>query len=230
MVAASKALKTKLSLFLVVSAAAFFGWYAVQQARTSRLQARIVEQAKSQAYAMRLEELPTNSILFGIQLIGSDTFRLHVARSLLLLRLADFNSFRRVTNAIGIVREDPRSCVWVTNVPPIVDMSTKWSLRSLTWCAGGLAHEARHVELHRIRPKPPPFIVKNSGSKPAYPKRGYKDFQRDELACFAFQAKVLKNLRAPRSELNSVLSSDGTHFDVNRDGKYDWDDYRLHDW
>ena len=225
-----KNLMAKLGVALAVLAVGFLGSHFVQQFRANRLQSRIAAEAVVKARAMQLEQIPDDNIVFGIQLIGSDDFRLHVARSLVLLQLADFKSFRRVTNAIGIVRENQPSGVWFTNDPPIIDFSAKWALHSLTWCAGGLAHETRHVELYRNRLRPLPYTDSSAHLKAAFSVRTYKDFQKEELECIAFQAAVLKNLRAPSSELRSVRSQDGTHFDVNRDGKWDAEDTKLQNW
>jgi hypothetical protein len=175
------------------------------------------------AQAMQREDMPTNSVVFGIQIIGSNDFPVQVARSLLLLKLVDPETFARVTNAIGIVRQDFRTAVWHTNKPPPVIMSTKSAFVSLTWCAAALAHEARHVELARQRP--PEVTIAYGGHKPKI--RGYKDFQRDELECIALELRVLKRLGATHTEVAIVKSQDGTHFDVNRDGKWDSEDERL---
>ena len=225
-----KRVKANIGWGLLLILATFAAGWGLQYLRTQHLQRKLVKQAMEQADRISLQDMPSNNVFSGIQLIGSDDFRLHVARSLVLLQLVDFKSFRRVTNAIGIVRENQRSGVWFTNDPPIIDFSAKWALRSLTWCAGGLAHETRHVELYRSRLKPLSYTDSAAHLKAAFSVRTYKDFQKEELECFAFQAAVLKNLRGPSSEQRSVRLQDGTHFDVNRDGKWDAEDTKLQNW
>ena len=208
---------------VVILLVASLAGYVVSEIRSDRLKARIREQA----YTMQPGDIPANGLVFGIQIVGSNDFRLQVARALLLLKLGDLETFSRVTNTIGIVREDSRTVASVTKKPPLVKMSPKTAFYSLTWCVAGLVHEARHIELARRRGEtnPIPSIV----IYPAKP-RGYKDFQRDELDCVALQLRVLKKLGAPPHELESSRFQDGTHFDVNRDGKWDAEDQRLQKW
>ena len=178
-----------------------------------------------QANAMQLSDLPTNNILFGVQIYGSDDFRLQIAKSLWMLKMGDSDTFTRLTKCVGIIREESRTSANITNKPPHIGMSRRAAFTSLTWCAAGLAHEVRHIELAIERGDMRPYVVYNAGQIPK--ARGYRDFQREELECGVLTLKVMKRLGAPRSEIDYIRSQDGTHFDVNRDGKWDSEDERI---
>jgi hypothetical protein len=38
---------------------------------------------------------------------------------------------------------------------------------------------------------------------------------------------ALRQVRAPQSEITCMLSQTSGHYDLNGDGKYDWNDYQL---
>ena len=167
---------------------------------------------------MRLEEAATNLVAPTVKIVGGSDFQLQVSKSLLLLKLVDFETFVSVTNAVGIVQEDSKTSAAATNRPPMVRMTSNTAFHSLTWCAGALVHEAHHIALAKRRGETNQF-------NPVFGNvRGYKDYQRDELECFALELQILKKMNAPRSEIDFVRSQDGTHFDPNRDGKLDWRD------
>jgi hypothetical protein len=214
----SKAMKAIAGVLLVVLAAGFLTWYTVSRSRSKRFQAW----AREQADAMQPKDIPTNNIVFGIQIVSSDDFRLQVARALLLLKLGDAETFVRVTNSVGIVREGSRTVAVFTNRPPLIMMSASTAFYSLTWCVAGLAHETCHIELAKKRGSNQLIIDSTSVRI-----RGYRDFQHEELVCAAFELQALEKLGAPRHELDHIRKQDGTHFDVNRDGRWDADDVQL---
>jgi len=78
---------------------------------------------------------------------------------------------------------------------------------SLTWLASVLIHESIHI------------WQKEQGQ----PFNGVPA----EQACNAVQLEVLQAINAPVSELNHMRAQTGDHADLDGDGDYDWDDYRL---
>jgi hypothetical protein len=208
-------MKLKLRVALAIIAI-FLIWYLVATARSNRL----VSLAKEQANAIKLENTSTNPVAPSVKIEGNGDFQLQVTKALLLIKLCDFEMFARVTNAVGIVREDSETSAAATNRPPMVRMTSNTAFHSLTWCAGGLVHEAHHISLAKRRGD-------TNQINPVFGNvRGYKDYQREELECFALELEILKKMNAPRDEIDFVRSQDGTHFDPNRDGKLDWRDSR----
>jgi hypothetical protein len=202
---------------------AFFAW---RMERTARRQHEIVLGAMQQVYALAPSDIPHDDVIFGISVTGSNSFRLQIARSLLLLKIADPVAYLRVTNSIGIIRQDSRSVTFVTNLPPLITLSSTSAFYSVTWCASVLAHEAHHFELARREGTTSAFRPYYGGRLPP----GYKDFQRNESDCLKVQARVLRQVGAPESEIRYIRSLTGTHFDVNRDGKWDVEDYKAQNW
>ena len=194
--------------------ATLFVWFAVAKVRSNRL----VAWAKKKADEIKMENASTNLTAPTVKIVGSSAFQLQVTKSLLLIKLCDFEAFARVTNAVGIIQEDFQTSAAVTNRPPMVRMTSETAFRSLTWCAAGLVHESHHIALAKRRG------ATNQINPIFGTPRGYKDFQRDELECFALELQILKKMNAPRNEIDFVRSQDGTHFDPNRDGKLDWRD------
>jgi hypothetical protein len=193
---------------------------------SARKQRELALSAMRQVNALSSIEIPRTGELFGISVSGSDKFRLQIARALLLLKLADPETHIHVTNAIGIIRQDSRSATFVTNTPPLVTLSSTSAFYSVTWCAGVLAHEARHVEIARRDGTTNAFRPYYGGPLPP----GYKAFQRNESDCLRVQAKVLRHIGAPQSEVRYTESLTGTHFDVNHDGRWDFEDYKAQNW
>jgi hypothetical protein len=201
-------------LVLISLLAALLTLYVVNERKCSNL----ASSAKEQAYAIQTENLLKEKSLLSVQINGSSNFQLQVTRALILLKLCDFETFAYLTNAVGIVQEGFSTSASFTNRPPLVTLDFNTASQSLTWCAAGLVHEAHHIVLARRRGET------NQVTAFFGAPRGYKDYKNEELACFEMEIRVLKRLRAPRNELNYVRSQDGSHFDVNGDGKWD-----LHD-
>lgn len=76
-----------------------------------------------------------------------------------------------------------------------------------TWLASVLIHEAIHFWQH------------HSGH--------YQAGTVAEQEANRYQLGVLQQLNAPPSEISHMLRQTGDHADINRDGVYDWRDYRM---
>jgi hypothetical protein len=104
--------------------------------------------------------------------------------------------------------------------PPTFDLSQKTASYSDTWCAGSIAHDTYHSKLYHE------YLDAHEGSVPDEVWSG----QAKELECIHYQASVLREIGAPPSEITYVDHLDGSHFDLNGDGKETWIDYWLRDW
>lgn len=81
---------------------------------------------------------------------------------------------------------------------------------SVTWLASVLVHETHHIRQYKDKKD---YVGKDA-----------------ELDCNKYQLEVLRLIGAPQSEISYLLKQDGNHFDLNGDGKYDEEDYRLRKW
>lgn len=99
-------------------------------------------------------------------------------------------------------------------------LTRKTAMYSLTWCAGTLVHEAYHSQLYHE--------YRDAHGLPV-PDDAWTGQQR-EMECIAHQLSIMRQLGAPQHEVDHLLSRDGTHFDINQDGLYTWEDYYARDW
>ncbi|MBI4656063.1 MAG: hypothetical protein HY746_04845 [Elusimicrobia bacterium] len=155
-----------------------------------------------------------------IEIAGSAEFKQQVAKALILLRKKAPEEYEIVKKHIGKIEENERSGMLAYKEPPVYQMSLKTAFYSITWCAGTIAHDAYHSKLYHD-----------------YEKRHGKPVPYDEWAgfeaekkCIKYQLETLGKIKAPENEMDYCLSLDGTHGDVNHDGKIDKTDYELRDW
>jgi len=157
----------------------------------------------------------------GLQIKGSTRFVDQVVRALTLLRDKSPVAYAIVTNHVGSIKQAKRSGMRLDVVPPTFELADPTAFYSLTWCAGSIAHDSFHAKLYQDK-------VKEIHA--ALPAGDWSAQVEEEKQCLAHQLHVLRAIGAPLLELNHCAAQDGTHPDVNRDGKYDWDDYRQGDW
>jgi hypothetical protein len=86
--------------------------------------------------------------------------------------------------------------------PPTFLMARSTALYSVTWAASALAHDACHSrQWHKY----------SEAHKTKYVPGNAWSGQAAELECLAYQAEVLRRLKAPEHEIQHVLSADGRH-------------------
>jgi hypothetical protein len=217
----------RLRIFLPVFIIAVVVIIAILTFRRVQLQ-RLQEAAVEHAMTLKMESLDTNFSTHRISIRGSDAFRLQVARSLVLIRVTDPEAFRRVTNAFGIIQEAHRTACGYSNQPPTMWFHPKTAARSLIYCAEAIAHETRHLEILRFRLRD--MSPKASYGDESHELSSYEQAREDELAAIEFQIHVARRVGASRSEIRRLKRLDGTHFDINRDGKFDDEDCKLQNW
>ena len=156
----------------------------------------------------------------GPEIVGDDQFIAHVESSLSLLQAKAPVAYTMVIKYIGKIEQGEKSGMWVEKKPPTFELNKNTALYSTTWCAATIAHDAYHSKLYHE------YQEKHPGLVPADVYSG----QDAELKSIQHQVQVLKQIGAPQPEIEYLNSQDGLHQDVNRDGKYDWDDYYTRNW
>ena len=151
---------------------------------------------------------------------GTDRFVAHVGESLKRIRKRAPRVFGLIQQNVAVIKQADRSGMWAFRDPPTFDMGDRTTFYSVTWCAGSIAHDALHSKLYHdylaAKGKPVPNEVWTG---------------RDaELKCISFQIEVLKKIRAPQHELEHCKKQNGEHFDIDKDGNYEWSDYFKRDW
>ena len=156
----------------------------------------------------------------GPKIVGDKQFTAHVESSLLLLQEKAPDAHAMVIKYIGSIEQGEQSGMWVEKQPPIFELNKNTALYSITWCAATIAHDSFHSKLyHEYKEKYP-------GPVPADVYSG----QDAELKSIQHQIQVLKQIGAPQDEIKYLNYQDGLHQDVNKDGKYDWEDYYMRNW
>ncbi|MGA2506363.1 MAG: hypothetical protein ABSF80_02690 [Chitinispirillaceae bacterium] len=155
-----------------------------------------------------------------IIIIGSTEFKRQITKALTLLCEKAPKEYQVVKTYIGKIEENERSGMFAYKNPPTYQMSLKTSNYSVTWCASTIAHDSFHSKLY--------LDYKRKYGEPV-PDTIWIGIKA-EKKCISFQIKVLRQIGAPQNEIDYSSSLDGTYYDVNKDGKYDWDDYKLRNW
>lgn len=155
-----------------------------------------------------------------IEISGSTRFREQVTRALTLLERDAPSAHSLVIKYVGRIQQGERSGMWAYKNPPTYEMADRTTFYSVTWCAGTIAHDSCHSALyHQYKDKRP-------GRVPDEVWTGVDA----ERKCLAHQLDVLNKINAPKNEITYFQKLHGTHHDINKDGKYDWDDYKGRNW
>src|SRR5215207_4342535 len=163
---------------------------------------------------------PSESNFYGVHISGDDAFIERVENSLQLLREKSPDAFKLTQRFAPRIEQSRRSGMRAYANPPTFDLSPKTANYSDTWCAGSVAHDTYHSKLYHE------YLDTHDGPVPDEAWRG----KAKELECIRFQARVLKDIGAPDYETDYVSQADGSHFDVDGDGKETANDYLKRDW
>lgn len=182
------------------------------------LTACLVVQRRHAGYSMGV--LRHSAVFDGIKVLGDAKFVAAVTEALGRLKSNVPTEYALIRPHVGRIEQNRRSGVNPRNDPPTVYLSERTVYTSPTWCAGSMMHDGYHSRLYREH------LRQHGGSVPDSVWRG----QAAELRCIEFQARVSRNLQAPQYELDYLATLDGTHFDVDDDGKETWYDFWMRDW
>ena len=144
------------------------------------------------------------------QFIKEPDFTEKVNKAIDLLKKKAPGAHTILMTHVGKVRAFSKSGANIYLKPITIDVGKPTFDASLTWFASMLAHESIHAKQY-------------------VEKKDYSG-QAAELTANAHQIEVLRLIGAPQSEITYMLSLDGNHFDVNKDGVYDHKDYELRNW
>lgn len=179
------------------------------------------------AAAARLPEAYDPKQVLDIQ--GSPEFQSQVTHALKLVWMADRDTFLFIKNNLPVIRNEDKTGFYLENGRPVAGISNYHAFRSLTWCAGVLAHQAWHAwytagQNKKAKTAPPLPGEKDYRMPEANPvKVDYKDMDAifyTEGKAFDFQLEVLKKIGAPRSETEPIFRRAPRDFTAGHDGSY----------
>ena len=155
-----------------------------------------------------------------VDISGSAKFTNQVSKALALLSKNTPEAYSMVTNYVGRIEQGKHSGMWAYKTPPTYEMADRTTFYSVTWCAGSIAHDSFHSKLYHEHKN------KHGGRVPDKVWTGVDA----EKQCLKYQLAVLKKIYAPKHEIAYFSKLHGTHHDVNKDGKYDWEDHNKRNW
>ncbi len=165
----------------------------------------------------------------GLDIQGPPEFQSQVTHALKLIWMADRETFLFIRRNLSVIRSENRTGFYYEPGKVAASISTDHAFKSLTWCAGVIAHQAWHgwFELNSRRKArkapPPPGVTDNSRPEANPLKVDYKGLDAildTEDRAFALQLEVLRKVGAPASEINRVLRRAPRDFTAGHDGSY----------
>ena len=165
----------------------------------------------------------------GLDIQGSPAFQSQVTHALKLVWLADRDTFLFIKTNLPVIRNEDKTGFYLENGRPVAGISNYHAFRSLTWCAGVLAHQAWHAwytagKKKKTRTAPPLPGEKDENMPAANPAlvdyKGMDAILYTEGKAFDFQLEVLRKIGAPRTETDPVRRRDPRDFTAGHDGSY----------
>ena len=165
----------------------------------------------------------------GLDIQGPPEFKSQVTSALKLIWMADRETFLFIRKNIYVVRQDNLTGFYQEDGKPVAALSADHAFRSLTWCAGVLAHQAWHGAYERstgrkkARGVPPPgekadFVVEANPMSLDY--KGMDAILYVEDRAMTFQLNVLKKIGAPARETGPLFRRAPRDFHFAHDGNY----------
>jgi hypothetical protein len=154
------------------------------------------------------------------RVVGSDRFVKQVESALRLIKTRSPETHRLVQHNVAIISQCKRSGMWAYKNPPVYEMADATTFYSVTWCAATIAHDALHSKLYHD------YLAAHGKPVPSDVWTG----REAEIKCISFQLEVLRKIEASQHEVDYCAKLNGEHYDADRDGKYEWEDYFKRDW
>jgi len=159
------------------------------------------------------------------QLINEAAFLKKLDKALQLLKSKSPDEFRMMQSNIGKIRAWNTSGANYNEEVMTIDLAKPTFEASLEWLASVLIHETQHIKKYKDTGK------KLGGAHLMTDKKAALQVMIDEeLECNRIQAVVLEKVGGKKYEIDYLKAQKGDHFDIDKDGDYDWDDYNNRNW
>lgn len=157
--------------------------------------------------------------------IDEATFLNKVKTAILLLKTKSPNEFKIMQSVIGKIRATQASGANFNEEIMTIDIAKLTFDASLEWLTSVLIHETQHIKKY-----------KDTGKKfgDAYlmtdKKKALQVMIAEELECNKIQLVVLEKVGGKKYEIDYLKAQKGDHFDIDKDGDYDENDYKSRNW
>jgi hypothetical protein len=159
------------------------------------------------------------------QFINESDFQIKIKKAINLLKDKAPDEFKMMQKYIVKIRATQISSANFNEEVMTIDLAGRTFDSTLEWLASVLIHETQHIKKY-----------KDTGKKygDAYlmtdKKAALQIMIDEELECNKVQLAVLEKVGGAKYEIDYLKAQKGDHFDIDKDGDYDWDDYRSRDW
>lgn len=157
--------------------------------------------------------------------IDQAAFKAKITSSFELLKTKAPNDYTTMKSVIGKIRAFQASGANFNEAIMTIDIAKATFDASLEWLTSVLAHETTHIKKY-----------KDTGKKfgdahlLADKKAALRIMINEELDCNKVQLAVLEKVGGAKYEIDYLRAQKGDHFDIDKDGDYDMDDYRGRKW
>lgn len=148
-----------------------------------------------------------------------------IKKAILLLKEKSPDEFGLMQSVIGRIRATGASGANYNEEVMTIDIAKRTFDASLEWLASVLVHETQHIKKYRDTGK-----KYGDAHLIADKKKALQIMIDEELECNKIQLLVLEKIGASQFEIDYLKAQKGDHFDIDKDGDYDWEDYKLRDW
>ncbi len=157
--------------------------------------------------------------------IDETTFINKIKSALLLLKTKSPDEFKTMQTVIGKIRATQASGANFNEEIMTIDIAKLTFEASLEWLASVLIHETQHIKKYKETGKKFGDAYKMTNKKAAL-----QVMIAEELSCNKAQLIVLEKVGGTKFEIDYLKAQKGDHFDIDKDGDYDMDDYKGRKW
>jgi hypothetical protein len=159
------------------------------------------------------------------QFINETVFINKIDKALQLLKSKAPDEFKMMQSVIVKIRATRASGANYNEEVMTIEIAKRTFDASLEWLASVLIHEAQHIKKYIDTGK------KYGGAYQMTDKKAALQAMIDEeLECNRVQLVVLEKIGGKQFDIEYLRAQKGDHFDIDKDGDYDWDDYNRRDW
>ncbi len=157
--------------------------------------------------------------------IAEDVFVDKVKRAILLLKTKSPNEYLVMQKMIGKIRASRASGANFNEEIMTIEIAKLTFDASLEWLASVFIHETQHIKKYKDTGKKfgDAHLMKDK-------KKALEVMIAEELECNGVQLTALKNIGGTQREIDYLKAQKGDHFDIDKDGDYDQDDYLQRNW
>lgn len=159
------------------------------------------------------------------QFINEIEFTDKIKKAILLLKDKAPDEYKTMQSVIGKIRATRSSGANYNEEIMTIDIAKGTFDASLEWLASVLIHETRHIKKYKDTGKKFGDAHLMSDKKAAF-----QVMVNEEMECNKIQLVVLEKVGGAKYEIEYLRAQKGDHFDIDKDGDYDSDDYNARDW